>query len=40
MVSTHGLMTMNLAGRLDVGRKIDDLVEPLLEALIAGSSPN
>lgn len=40
MVSTHGLMTMNLAGRLDVGRKIDDLVEPLLEALIAGCSPS
>ena len=35
-VSAHGLATLALANQLDIGQRLDDLVEPVIRALLRG----
>ncbi|MCZ7619785.1 MAG: WHG domain-containing protein [Myxococcota bacterium] len=37
-ISVHGLATLHLAGRLRLGRTIEDLVEPVLDSFFHGSA--
>jgi AcrR family transcriptional regulator len=35
--SVHGLVSLSLAGKLELGRSLDDLVEPVMSMLIRGT---
>jgi hypothetical protein len=35
-IPLHGLVTLHLAGKLDLGAGIDDLVEPMLDGFFHG----
>ena len=36
--STHGLVSLHLAGKLVIGPELEDLIEPLLNALVRGNA--
>jgi AcrR family transcriptional regulator len=36
---THGIVSLELAGKLQLGRTLDDLVEPMTTTLIKGTDP-
>ncbi|MCP4002655.1 MAG: TetR/AcrR family transcriptional regulator [bacterium] len=38
-VSLHGIVTLHLSGKLNLGRSLDDLVEPFLRNFIDGAKP-
>jgi len=38
-VTLHGLVTLHLSGKLQVGLSLDDLVEPALDQILRGAAP-